>query len=376
MYPENSGSDNLVFNSPGFPHATITLPSGKTITINAPGASPTDFYVQNPEAQRQAVQQALRAVLDARRTARRSTGRSARSRPPGAPPPKDAPPSYSAGTEPAVGFVPVHAGEVAPGRQHHSAARRAERDRLRADRARRRRRHRRPRGLRPTARRSSCAPIGRGTMLTVTVAGRREHEQTFYTRADLAVGSGQSLPRSPHRAGRPAGQPAPRLQQHGDLRRHQRQRRELRRRRLSYSAEALAAQGVSAGSTVTAGDITLHLAAVAAGPARQRDRRRPAGRRSTLPAGTQQLGFLGSATNGPSQGLTTLTYSDGTTARYWLGLQRLDAQRRSGQAVVRQHDRGDHDLPQLQPLLGRPRQVDTHMFYASLPVDPTKTLRA
>src|SRR6266516_1321052 len=47
MYPENSGSDDLVFNSPGFPHASITLPSGRTITINAPGASPTTFYVKN-----------------------------------------------------------------------------------------------------------------------------------------------------------------------------------------------------------------------------------------------------------------------------------------------------------------------------------------
>ncbi len=46
MYPENSGSDNLVFNSAGFPHATINLPSGKKITINAPGASDTNYYVQ------------------------------------------------------------------------------------------------------------------------------------------------------------------------------------------------------------------------------------------------------------------------------------------------------------------------------------------
>jgi putative alpha-1,2-mannosidase len=46
MYPENSGSDNLVFNGPGFPYTAISLPNGKTITINAPGASPTTFYVQ------------------------------------------------------------------------------------------------------------------------------------------------------------------------------------------------------------------------------------------------------------------------------------------------------------------------------------------
>jgi predicted alpha-1,2-mannosidase len=47
MYPENSGSDNLVFASPGFPHAAISLPNGKTITINAPGAAPNKYYVNS-----------------------------------------------------------------------------------------------------------------------------------------------------------------------------------------------------------------------------------------------------------------------------------------------------------------------------------------
>ena len=36
LYPENSGSDNLVFASPGFPHAGISLPNGRTISIDAP----------------------------------------------------------------------------------------------------------------------------------------------------------------------------------------------------------------------------------------------------------------------------------------------------------------------------------------------------
>jgi predicted alpha-1,2-mannosidase len=47
MYPENPGSDNLVFASPGVPRAEINLPSGKRIAISAPGASPTRFYVQS-----------------------------------------------------------------------------------------------------------------------------------------------------------------------------------------------------------------------------------------------------------------------------------------------------------------------------------------
>src|SRR5205823_6002214 len=45
MYPKNSNIDTLVFNSPNFPYASINLPNGKTVTINAPGASPTMFYV-------------------------------------------------------------------------------------------------------------------------------------------------------------------------------------------------------------------------------------------------------------------------------------------------------------------------------------------
>ena len=46
MYPENPGSGNLVFASPGFGHAVINLPYGATITINAPGAR-NEFYVKS-----------------------------------------------------------------------------------------------------------------------------------------------------------------------------------------------------------------------------------------------------------------------------------------------------------------------------------------
>jgi putative alpha-1,2-mannosidase len=47
MYPENPGSGNLVFASPGFSQEVITLPNGKTITISAPGASKTRFYASS-----------------------------------------------------------------------------------------------------------------------------------------------------------------------------------------------------------------------------------------------------------------------------------------------------------------------------------------
>ena len=41
---------------------------------------------------------------------------------------------------------------------------------------------------------------------------------------------------------------------------------------------------------------------------------------TSAPSGTQQAGFLGSATNRPRHGLVTLDYGDGSKARYWLGL--------------------------------------------------------
>lgn len=47
LYPENPGSGTLVFASPGFPRAVISLPNGKKITISAPGASPARFYVSS-----------------------------------------------------------------------------------------------------------------------------------------------------------------------------------------------------------------------------------------------------------------------------------------------------------------------------------------
>jgi putative alpha-1,2-mannosidase len=46
MYPENPGSGNLVFASPGFRRTVINLPYGATITITAPGA-PSEFYVRS-----------------------------------------------------------------------------------------------------------------------------------------------------------------------------------------------------------------------------------------------------------------------------------------------------------------------------------------
>jgi hypothetical protein len=81
----------------------------------------------------------------------------------------------------------------------------------------------------------------------------------------------------------------------------------------SYSAQALAAAGVSPGGKLTAGGATYTWPA---SPAGDPDNVVAAGQVVTLnaPAGASSLDLLGSSTNGPSAGTVTVTYSDGSTA--------------------------------------------------------------
>jgi predicted alpha-1,2-mannosidase len=47
LYPEAPGRAELVVGSPLFPHIVVKRPNGRTITIDAPGASASNYYVQN-----------------------------------------------------------------------------------------------------------------------------------------------------------------------------------------------------------------------------------------------------------------------------------------------------------------------------------------
>ena len=51
LYPETPGSANLVLSSPMFSHVVIALGSGRTLTIDAPGASSANRYVQALQVQ-------------------------------------------------------------------------------------------------------------------------------------------------------------------------------------------------------------------------------------------------------------------------------------------------------------------------------------
>ena len=373
MYPENSGSDNLVFNGAGFPHATINLPSGKKITINAPGASDTNYYVQALKINGQPYNKLYvpfssltnGATLDWKVGTKPSDWGSA---------PQDAPPSYGKGTRPVIGYLSKQQATLAPGgtttvqvgAQNTTASGQSVTAKVSA-----------PAGLHVTLSPSSgdirVPPNGSGTV-TVTVRADASTPQTFYTVPVSLSSGGKALPGltltvlvaqpgSLLAAFDNAGVSDDSAVNAGNFDGGGR----------SYSAQALAAAGVSPGQPVTSGGITYTWPVPAPGLP---DNVIAAGQQITVnaPAGTQQLGFLGSASGGPSQGVATLTYSDGSTARYWLGLSDWtlnggNAQPSFGNLVAAKttyrncaNCTGGHD------------NVDTDIFSTSMPVDPGKTL--
>ncbi len=356
MYPENSGSDNLVFNSPGFPHAQINLPSGKTITINAPGADPKTYYVQSLKLNGKAYNKLYVpfSTLAQGSTLDWTLGTTPSDWGTG---PNAAPPSYGRGTEAAVGYVSDTQVAVAPGGSTDADPRRAERDRHRADGDGEGdcagRHHGHAAELDDLARRRASA----GTVQLHVAAGAST-KQTFYTVQDRAEDRLRAAVVADHgdRAGRAGRQPAPCLQQQGRVRRQQRQRRELRRWRVELFGRGARGAGRDTGRH-------RHRRTASPTPGRHRSPGEPdnaiaAGQvvKVDAPAGTKQVGFLGSATNGPSQGLTTLTYSDGSTAQYWLGLSDWTLNGGSATPSYGNIDAVTTTLPQLRSLLRRTRQ--------------------
>jgi hypothetical protein len=87
----------------------------------------------------------------------------------------------------------------------------------------------------------------------------------------------------------------------------------------SYSEQALTAAGLAPGTAVTSGGVEYNWPNATAG---QPDNVIAAGQVITVPpvAGATELGILGSASNGPSSGTLTITYTDGTTQSATLGL--------------------------------------------------------
>ncbi|MFD6534665.1 ricin-type beta-trefoil lectin domain protein [Streptomyces sp. NPDC060184] len=84
---------------------------------------------------------------------------------------------------------------------------------------------------------------------------------------------------------------------------------------FSFSAQALAAQGLAPGTSFTADGLTYQWPDAAAGTPDAIDTKGQA----VLISGTgSELGFVGSGTSGPHQGIGTIVYTDGSTQSYGL----------------------------------------------------------
>ncbi|MGH9094594.1 MAG: GH92 family glycosyl hydrolase, partial [Acidimicrobiales bacterium] len=141
-----------------------------------------------------------------------------------------------------------------------------------------------------------------------------------------------------------------------------------------YSQQQLAGQGVTLGSTVKSSDgITYSFPSAAAG---QPDNVTTGGQTITvLPvSGVTQIGFLGSATNGPSTGTATIHYTDGSSTQVTLEfgdwtLNAGSSSPPSGNVVVAKTGYRDTSG-------GSSQTVTTYLFSAALPIASGKTVQS
>jgi hypothetical protein len=135
----------------------------------------------------------------------------------------------------------------------------------------------------------------------------------------------------------------------------------------SYSEQALTAAGLSPGTAITSGGVQYNWPGAAAG---QPDNLIAAGQMITVPpvAGATELGVLGSASNGPSSGSLTITYTDGTTQSATLGFSDWTSGSPSfGNGTV-------VTTPYRNSASGTSQQLDTKVFTTSIALQPGKTI--
>ena len=316
MYPENSGNDNLVFNGPGFPHIGINLPNGKTVNINAPGASPTTFYVQNLKLNGSPYHTlyvpfstlAAGATLDWTMGTSPSTWGTA---------PQDAPPSYHLGEQPVLASLDPSNLVLQPGASGSSTLLLANASSTNqkvtwtahAD-----------SGLTVSpAQGSSTLGNGRraSTPLTVSAAAGTP-DGRYHVSFDLTTASGGHRTVTLAVAVAKLGELWPYFTNAGITDDTNTSAATYDGGGWSYSAQALAAQGVTPGGTVTVNGIGYTWPDE---PVATLDNIEAAGQTIPLaaPAHASRIGLLGSATNAGSAGAggtATVTYTDGTTSQF------------------------------------------------------------
>lgn len=130
----------------------------------------------------------------------------------------------------------------------------------------------------------------------------------------------------------------------------------------TYSAQALAAAGVTPGSQVSAGGVTFTWPDVQAGTP---DNTVSDGQTIDVSGQGSTLGFLAAASFGPAGGTATVTYTDGTTQTFTLSAPDWTAPTGSGTAIATTY----HNWA-----LANPSQIATDVYVATVSIDPDKTV--
>jgi len=373
MYPENSGRGTLVFASPGVPGETIHTGDGHAINVTAPGASASTYYVRSLKLNGRPYSKlwvdystlASGASLDWTLATTPSSWGSAAA---------DAPPSYTDGLRPAVGFLSDQNVTIAPGSsaavqvgaQNATASSQAVHVDVSGSAGSRV-------SVSPSSGAISVPANGRGT-LPVTVSASASAPLGFsWVTGTLTMPGGATqtvklsvlvaYPGSLLAAFNNAG-----ISSDGNV-----GQANFDGGGASYSAQALAAQGWTPGASNMVDGVKFTWPQSTPG---WPDNAIAQGQTITLnaPSGTQTLAFLGSATNGPSEGVVTEHYSDGSSAQYWLGLSDWTLNAGASQpsygnqtAIKLNYRNCSYCSPQQQ-------SVATYVFYAAVPVDAGKTL--
>jgi predicted alpha-1,2-mannosidase len=373
MYPENSGRGTLVFASPGFPKETIHVSNGKAINISAPGASPSTYYVRSlklngaPYSKDWVDYSTLTrgASLDwSLGTTPTAWGSAV----------KDAPPSYTNGLRPVVGFLSEQNATVAPGSdatvqvgaQNATASRQVVHVGVSA-----------PAGSGLSASPSngtiSVPANGRGTLpVTITASASAPLGYNWVTATITMSGGAIQTVKLAVLVAEPGSLLAA-TDNAGISNDSNVSQANFDGGGASYSAQALAAQGWTPGVTKTVDGVNFTWPQSTPG---WPDDVIAQGQNIAVnaPSGAQTLAFLGSATDGPSEGMVTEHYSDGTSAQYWLGFSDWTLNGGSSQpsygnqtAISLSYRNCSYCSPPQQ-------NVPTDVFYAAIPVDPSRTL--
>jgi predicted alpha-1,2-mannosidase len=369
LYPENPGTGTLVFASPGFPHAVITLASGKTITMNAPGASAKRFYVKSLRVNGTARSKlyvpfstlAKGATLDwSLGTAATSWGTAA----------KDAPPSYG----------PVYPGSASVGPetvylQPGASATVKLSARLLASSAQTVTwQASRPSGVTLTPASGSLpVPAGQQGSASVQVtAGATDGD--YPVSIGLASPAGKLIGVELTVVVARPGDLVPYYDVAGISNDAKPTVANYDGDGFSYSQQALTKAGLAPGAAVTSHGLSYTWPGAAAG---QPDAINAAGQTIPVaePAGASSVGFLGSAVNSGTAGASgtvTITYTDGSTSTATLGMS--DWTLSAGQGSPQFHNVTVAKLPYRNTMDGQKQKIGTYVFADTVPVDSSKTV--